>query len=100
MPHYLFHLADGDDVFIDDTGKELEDCLAAHAHALRIIEKVRLFIPDAHKNTGKVRITMATGQSVMTVLSRGVEEIPPRPFGKRPATAAYNEPQETESNGF
>ena len=94
MPHYLFHLADGDDVFIGDTGKELEDCLAAHAHALRIIEKVRRFIPDAHKNT------LATGQSVMTVLSRGVEEIPPRPFGKRPATAAYNEPQETESNGF
>ena len=25
MPRYLFHLSDGEDTFIDDTGKELED---------------------------------------------------------------------------
>src|SRR5215210_7482975 len=83
MPRYLFHLSDGEDTFIDDTGKELEDSPAAHAHALRIIEKMRRFIPDADKSTWKIRITLASGQSVMTVISRGVAELPQRPFGKR-----------------
>jgi hypothetical protein len=90
MPRYLFHLSDGEDTFIDDTGKDLEDSLAAHAHALRIIEKVRRFIPDADKSTWKIRITFATGQSVLTVISRAIEELPQRPFGKRPV----NETQE------
>ena len=39
MPRYLFHLSDGEDLFIDDEGKELEDSEAAHVHALRIIDK-------------------------------------------------------------
>ena len=83
MPRYMFHLSDGEDTFIDDTGKELEDSPAAHAYALRVIEKVRRFIPDADKSTWKIRITLASGQSVMTVISRGVAELPQRPFGKR-----------------
>ena len=83
MPRYLFHLSDGEDTFIDDTGKELEDSPAAHAYALRVIEKMRRFIPDADKSTWKIRITLASGQSVMTVISRGVAELPQRPFGKR-----------------
>ena len=63
MPRYLFHLSDGEGtLFLDDTGKELEDSLAAHAHALRIMEKVRRFLPDADKSTWKIRITLATGQ--------------------------------------
>ena len=83
MPRYLFHLSDGEDTFIDDTGKELDDSPAAHAYALRVIEKMRRFIPDADKSTWKIRITLASGQSVMTVISRGVAELPQRPFGKR-----------------
>jgi len=83
MPRYLFHLSDGEDTFIDDTGKELEDSPAAHAHALRIIEKMRQFIPDGDKSTWKIRIISASGQSVLTVISRGVEELPQRPFGRR-----------------
>src|SRR5829696_8546120 len=76
-------LSDGEDTFIDDTGKELEDSPAAHAHALRIIEKMRQFIPDGDKSTWKIRIISASGQSVLTVISRGVEELPQRPFGRR-----------------
>ena len=50
---------------------------------LRVIEKMRRFISDADKSTWKIRITLASGQSVMTVISRGVAELPQRPFGKR-----------------
>src|SRR5215207_3542257 len=83
MPHYLFHLSDGEDTFIDDTGKHLEDNRAAHVHALRIIEKIRRLIPDAANSTWKIRITLATGQSVMTVISPAVGEAPSKQFGKR-----------------
>ena len=61
MPRYLYHLSDGEDTFIDDTGKELEDSPAAHAHALRVIEKLRGFIPDADKSTWKMRISWRVG---------------------------------------
>src|SRR5215204_749442 len=57
MPRYLFHLSDEEDTFIDDTGKELEDGRAAHAHGLGIIEQVRRFVPGAENSTWKVRIT-------------------------------------------
>ena len=83
MPRYLFHLSDGKNTFIDDTGKDLGDSPAAHAHALRIIEKIRRLIPDADKSTWKIRITLASGLSVMTVISRGVAELPQSSFGKR-----------------
>jgi hypothetical protein len=83
MPHYLFHLSDEENTYFDDTGKQLEDSRAAHAHALRIIEKVRRFIPDADKSTWRIRITLPTGQSVMTVISRAVGDGPQKPFGKR-----------------
>jgi hypothetical protein len=83
MPHYLFHLSDEEDTYLDDTGKQLEDSRAAHAHALRIIEKVRRFIPDADKSTWRIRITLSTGQSVMTLISRRVGDAPQKPFGKR-----------------
>ena len=94
MPRYFFHLSDGEDAFVDDTGKELNDSLAAHAHALRIIEKVRQFIPDADKSTWKIRITLESGQSVITVISREVEELPQMPFGKRSGTTG----EEPDSN--
>src|SRR5215208_2076681 len=62
---------------------QMEDSPAAHAHALRTIEKMRQFIPDGDKSTWKIRIISASGQSVLTVISRGVEELPQRPFGRR-----------------
>jgi hypothetical protein len=92
MPRYLFHLSDGEDTFVDDAGKELEDSLAAHAHALRIVEKARRFIPESAKSTWKIRVTLATGQAVMTVIAPGVEELPREPFGKRREPATSNEP--------
>jgi uncharacterized protein DUF6894 len=83
MPHYLFHLSDGEDLFIDDEGKELEDSQAAHVHALRIIDKIHRFIPDPANSRWKIRITLVTGQSVMTVISPTLCEAQPKPFGKR-----------------
>ena len=83
MPHYLFHLSDGKDTFLDDTGKQLEDNRAAHAHALRIIEKIRRLVSDAANSTWKIRITLATGHSVMTVISPALGEAPSKSFGKR-----------------
>ena len=83
MPHYLFHLSDGEDLFIDDEGKQLEDSGAAHLHALRIIEKIRRFIPDAANSTWKIRITLASGQSVMTVISPALGEASVKTFGRR-----------------
>jgi hypothetical protein len=82
MPHYLFHLSDGEDTFIDDTGKQLEDNRAAHVHALRIIEKIRRLIPDAANSTWKIRITLATGHSVMTVISPALGELYPNPSAR------------------
>jgi hypothetical protein len=38
-------------VFMDDEGRQLEDSGAAHAHALRIMGKVRRFVPDAANST-------------------------------------------------
>jgi len=75
MPHYLFHLSDGEDTFLDATGKQLEDNRAAHVHALRIIEKIRRLVPDAANSTWKIRITLATGHSVMTVISPAVGDV-------------------------
>lgn len=69
--------------FIDDTGKELEDSRAAHAHSLRIMEQVQRFVPGAENSTWKVRITLATGHSVMTVISRAVGERPQKPFRRK-----------------
>src|SRR5215207_106610 len=83
MPHYLFHLSDGEDLFIDDEGKQLEDSGAAHLHALRIMDKVRRFIPDAANSTWKIRITLASGQSVMTVISPALGEASVKTFGRR-----------------
>jgi len=83
MPRYLFHLSDGEDTFIDGTGKQLEDNRAAHLHALRIIEKIHRLIPDAANSTWKVRITLVTGQSVITVFSPALCEAPSKTFGKR-----------------
>jgi hypothetical protein len=91
MPRYLFHLSDGKDTFIDDTGKDLGDSPAAHAHALRIIEKIRRLIPDADKSTWKIRIMSTSGQSMLTVISPGVEGLPQRPFGRRVASANYSQ---------
>jgi hypothetical protein len=83
MPRYLFHLSDSEHTFLDDTGKQLDDSGAAHAHALRMIEKVRRFVPDADHRTWKIRITLATGEPVMTVISPAFGEQPQQPFGKR-----------------
>ena len=83
MPRYFFHLSDGEQTFIDDNGKQLEDARAAHSHALLLIDKIREFIPEATNSTWKIKIMIATGQSVMTVISPGPRQAAPKQFGKR-----------------
>ena len=82
MPRYLFHLSDGQGSFIDDQGKELGDIHAAHEHALQMIEKVHQFIPDATSATWKIRVTLGSGQSLMTVVAPAIGE-QAKSFGKR-----------------
>ena len=81
MPHYLFHFSDGEDLL--RRRSTAEDSGAAHLHALRIIENAHRLIPDAANSRWKIRITLATGQSVMTVISPALGQAPSKPFGKR-----------------
>ena len=53
MPHYLFHLSDGEDLFVDDEGNQLEDSGAAHLHALRIIENAHRQFPTQRTAGGR-----------------------------------------------
>ena len=85
MPRYFFHLSDGEQTFIDETGKQLQDARAAHTHALVLIDKIREFIPEATNSTWKIKIVIATGQSVVTVISPAARHAPPKAFGKRMA---------------
>jgi hypothetical protein len=73
MSLYLFQLSGGQDSFIDDQEKELPDIHAAHEHALRIIEKVHRFIPDATTATWKSG-SRSGGQSPMTVVAPAIAE--------------------------
>ena len=82
MTRYFFHLSDGEDSFMDDEGKQLADSQAAHEHALRIIEKVYRFVPEAVNSTWKIKITLESGQSVMTVIVPALSALC-EPFGKR-----------------
>ena len=90
MPRYLFHLADDEHTFLDEEGKQLEDSRAAHEHALRIIGKLRQFIPDSANRTFKIRITLPSGQSIMTVIAAP----PANPFGRRSVLR-----EDTEAHG-
>jgi hypothetical protein len=75
MPRSLFHLSDNEHTFLDDTGKQLDDSAASHAHALRLTYQVRRFVPEAAYSTLKIRITLASGQSVMTVTLYAVRDL-------------------------
>ena len=51
MPHYRFHVADGDEAYVDPEGIDLEDFAAALAHARTIIgDIVREDVRDGSKS--------------------------------------------------
>jgi hypothetical protein len=85
MPRYLFHLSDDEHTFLDEEGKQLEDSRAAHEHALRIIDKARQFIPNSANSTFKLRITLPSGQSIMTVIAPPLGAPTTKPFGNKRA---------------
>ena len=68
MPRYFFNVLDGSLSFTDERGKELSSLHDAHLHALRILEKMLQLIPD-HVTTGcKIKITLESGETVLTVI--------------------------------
>jgi hypothetical protein len=68
MPKYFFNISDGSLSFVDERGKELSDLHEAHLHALRILEKMLHLIPDHITASCKIKITLDSGETVLTVI--------------------------------
>ena len=68
MPRYFFNVLDGSVSFSDERGKELSSLQEAHLHALRILEKMIHLIPDHVTASCKIKITLGSGETVLTVI--------------------------------
>ena len=68
MPRYFFNVVDGSVSFTDERGKELSSLQEAHLHALRILEKMLYLIPDHVTANCKIKITLSSGETVLTVI--------------------------------
>jgi hypothetical protein len=68
MPRYFFNVLDGSLSFTDERGKELSNLQEAHLHALRILEKMLHLIPDHVTASCKIKITLDSGETVLTVI--------------------------------
>ena len=68
MPRYIFNVLDGSLSFTDERGKELSSLQEAHLHALRILEKMIHPIPDHVTASCKIKITLGSGETVLTVI--------------------------------
>jgi len=68
MPIYFFNVSDGNLSFVDEKGKDLSDPHQAHIHTIRILEKMIHLIPDYITASCKINITLATGETVLTVI--------------------------------
>ena len=67
MTRYFFNLVDGKHSAIDKHGKEFDSLSKAHLHALRMFAKLIEFIPDQISPAYRIKITLATGEPVLTV---------------------------------
>ena len=67
MPRYFFHVVEGEQHFPDEHGQELAGLPEAHTYALRLIEKFLRLIPDWPAADCRIRITLASGETVLTV---------------------------------
>ena len=68
MPKYFFNILDGSVSFSDERGKELSNLQEAHLHALRILEKMLHLIPDHVTASCKIKITLDSSETVLTVI--------------------------------
>src|SRR3954471_13140886 len=66
MPRYYFSLVDGKHSAIDKRGQEFNSLSEAHLHALRMFAKLIEFIPDQISPAYRIKITLATGEPVLT----------------------------------
>src|SRR5215207_5124028 len=67
MPRYCFHVVEGEQHLPDEQGQELAGLPEAHTYALRLIEKFLRFLPDWPAADCRIRITLASGETVLTV---------------------------------
>jgi hypothetical protein len=67
MPRYFFSLVDGKYSAEDEYGKELDSLYEAHLHALRMFQKLVEFIPDSLSPNCRIKITLESGEPVLTV---------------------------------
>ena len=87
MPRYFFHVVEGDHHLPDEVGHELAGLPEAHTYALRLIDKFLRFLPDWPAADCRIRITLASGEPVLTVLLPA-QTAPKRTcFGQRSGTA-------------
>ena len=68
MPRYFFNVLDDSLSFTDERGKELSNLQEAHIHALRILEKMLHLIPDHVSPSCRVKITLDSGETILTVI--------------------------------
>ena len=87
MPRYFFHVAEGEEHFPDEQGQELAGLPDAHACALSLIEKFLRLIPDWPTADCRIRITLASGEPVLTVLFPALTAPKRTHFGQRSGTA-------------
>jgi hypothetical protein len=83
MPRYFFHVVEGEEHFPDEQGQELAGLFEAHTYALRLIDKVLRFAPDWPAADCRIRITLASGEPVLTVLVPALTSPKRTAFGQR-----------------
>jgi hypothetical protein len=87
MPRYFFHVVEGEQHFPDEQGQELAGLSEAHAYALSLIEKFLRLIPDWPAADCRIRITLASGEPVLTVLFPALTAPKRTCFGQRSGQA-------------
>ena len=68
MLRYFFHVVEDGRRFPDEHGRELADLREAHTIALLLIEKLLRFVPDWSAENGRITVSLASGETVLTVL--------------------------------
>jgi hypothetical protein len=87
MPRYFFHVVEGEQYFPDEHGQELAGLPEAHTYALALIEKFIRLVPDWPTANCRTRITLASGETVLTVLLPALTAPKRTCFGQRSGTA-------------
>ena len=87
MPRYFFDVLEGEQHFPDEQGQELAGLPEAHTYALGLIDKFLRLVPDWPAADCRIRITLASGEPVLTVLFPALTAPKRTCFGQRSGTA-------------